>query len=114
MSDPTPEERVALAEARAAAARARLADTIGALQRRARPQVLAKDVANTIRGSGRKALDGALANVKRRPLHLGLAVILLGLVLARRPLLRMARRHLPFQTRKPSPPSLQEHRDDRG
>ncbi|WP_353204473.1 hypothetical protein [Sphingomonas sp.] len=97
--------RLALAQARSDAARARLSTTIGALQRRATPQALAQDVAKTLKVRGIDALNGLADTARRKPLHVGLAVTLLGLFLARHQIARLLRRRgpTPARARTPSP-----------
>lgn len=97
--------RLALAQARSEAARARLSGTINALQRRATPQALAQDVAETLKARGIDALNGLAATAKRKPLHVGLAVTLLGLFLARHQIARLLRRRgrTAARARAPSP-----------
>lgn len=75
--------RIALAQARADAARARLSRTIGTLQQRARPQVLAHDVAETLKVRGRAALTGAVETARRRPVPVAIGLSVFGLFLAR-------------------------------
>jgi hypothetical protein len=91
MTDPTASARIALAQARAAAARARLSATIGALQQRAKPQVLAHDVAESLKQKGRAALGGAIDTARRRPVPVGIGLTLFGLFLARGPIAKAIR-----------------------
>ena len=84
--------RLALAQARSEAARARLSGTISALQRRATPRALAQDMAETLQTRGIIALNGVVETARRRPLAVGLAVTLLSLFLARHRIARLVRR----------------------
>lgn len=83
--------RLALAQAEAEQARARLADTIGTLQHRASPQVLAHDMAESLKTRGVDAVVGAIESARRRPLRFGIAAAVLGLWLARGPIVRALR-----------------------
>ena len=83
MTTPPVDPRIASAQAKAVAARARLSNTIGALQHRASPTVIAHDVADSIKEHGREALTGAVDTVKRRPVQVGVGVAVFGLFLAR-------------------------------
>ncbi len=91
--------RLALAQARSEAARARLSGTIGALQRRATPQALAQDVADTLKVRGVAALNDVAETARRKPMAVGLAVALLGLFLARHRIARLLRRREPAAAR---------------
>ncbi|MEG3175699.1 DUF3618 domain-containing protein [Sphingomonas sp. RB3P16] len=86
------ETKLALAQARADAARAQLSTTISALQHRTSPQVLAQDVADTIRERSMDALSGAVETARRRPVPTGIGVALVGLFLARGPIAKSLRR----------------------
>lgn len=91
MSDPTANPRIALAQARAAAARARLSGAIAELQHRAKPQVLAHDIAESLKEKGRQALNGAVDTAKRRPVPVGIGLAMFGLFLARGPIAKALR-----------------------
>ena len=96
--------RLALAQARSEAARARLSGTIGALQRRATPRALAQDVADTLQVRGLAALNGVAETARRKPLAVGVVATLLGLFLARHRIARLLRRRDPARdTHSPSP-----------
>ena len=75
--------RLALAQARSEAARARLSGTIGALKSRATPQALAQDVTATLKARGVDALNEIADTARRKPVQLGLALTVVGLFLAR-------------------------------
>lgn len=82
MSKPAP-TRLALAQARAKTARARLSDTIGQLQERARPTSLAQDVAETLKERGSDLALGMVKTAKTRPARTGAVLAIIGLFLAR-------------------------------
>lgn len=84
--------KVALAQARADAARARLSTTVSALQHKASPQVMAQDVADTIKERGMEAMAVAVDTAKRQPVPVGVGLGLLGLFLARGPIAKLIRR----------------------
>jgi Protein of unknown function (DUF3618) len=84
--------KVAVAQARADAARARLSATIGALQHKASPQTMAQDVADTLKERGKEAVAVAVDTAKRQPVPVGIGVGLLGLFLARGPIAKLIRR----------------------
>ena len=84
--------RLARAQARSEAARARLSGTIGALQRRATPRALAQDVAETLQARGLAALNDAAETARRKPLATGLVITMVSLFLARHRILRLLRR----------------------
>ncbi|MDR6849798.1 MAG: DUF3618 domain-containing protein [Sphingomonas sp.] len=84
--------RLALAQARAEQARARLSETIGTLQHRASPQALAQDMAESLKARGVEAVLGAVDSARRRPARFGIAVAAIGLLLARGPIARTLRR----------------------
>lgn len=84
--------KVALAQARADAARARLSATVGALQHKASPQVMAQDVAETLKECGREAVAVAVDTAKRQPVPVGVGFGLIGLFLARGPIAKLIRR----------------------
>lgn len=91
MSGPSPEDLVVIAQARSAAARARLSTTIEALQRRASPKVLVHDLGDTLKGSGTGAVIGLVDRAKRKPVATGIAVALFGVFLARRRIVHAVR-----------------------
>lgn len=84
--------RLALAQASAEQARARLSETIGTLQHRASPQMLAQDVAESLKARGVDAVLGVVESARRRPARFGVAAAVLGLWLARGPIVRALRR----------------------
>uniref|UniRef100_UPI0035CA960C DUF3618 domain-containing protein n=1 Tax=uncultured Sphingomonas sp. TaxID=158754 RepID=UPI0035CA960C len=86
MKGPTIGTRLALAQASADAARARLAGTITELQHRASPNVIAHDVAESLKERGMEALTGAVDTAKRRPVPVGIGLTVFGLFLARGPI----------------------------
>jgi hypothetical protein len=83
---------VAVAQARADAARARLSQTFGALQRRASPQAIATDLAANLKVRGNDAVQGAIVGARENPVAAGIGVVLTGLFLARGPIFRLFRR----------------------
>lgn len=83
---------VVAARARADAARARLSGTLGQLQHRASPQVLAQDVAATLKERGVDALTGLADTARRRPVAAGVAVAAIGLFLVRGQVFGLLRR----------------------
>ena len=84
--------KVALAQARADAARARLSTTVSALQHKASPHVMAQDVADTIKERGMEAMAVAVDTAKRQPVPVGVGLGLLGLFLARGSIAKLLRR----------------------
>lgn len=80
--------RLSRAQARADAARARLSGSISALQHRTSPQVIAKDVTDSIKERGVDAVLGAVDTARRHPAQVGSALALAGLFLARGPIFR--------------------------
>ncbi len=83
MTGPAPVSRLAVAQARAAAARARLSGTIGQLQERARPTSLVHDVTETLKERGTDVVVGLVDTAKARPARTGAVLALVGLFLAR-------------------------------
>ncbi len=75
---------VVLAEQRAAAARARLTDTVGALQVRLNPRVVARDAVENLQETGEKALRSGVATARANPEAIVWAVTLATAWLARR------------------------------
>lgn len=92
MSGSATEKRLAIAQARADAARARLSITIAALQERARPTSLVHDVTATLKGRGTAMALAVVDTAKRKPARTGAIVAVIGLFFARRPLSRLVRR----------------------
>lgn len=88
MKPSTPEARVAVAEAHAAAARARLGQTVEVLKRRVAPRSLAHDAADSLKLRGR----GVAKAAQRRPEVVAAVVAAFALFLARHRLVRLARR----------------------
>ena len=84
MTRPIVPSPLALAQARAQAARARLSGTIAELQERAKPTSLVHDMAETIKERGTGLALGLVDTAKRKPAHVGAVVTLVGLFLARR------------------------------
>ena len=93
-------KRLAVAQARADAARTDFAATLGKLQHRASPQALAQDAADTLKRRGVDALIEFADAAQRKPARTGLGLLLLGLFLGRRPIFRALRR---FATEARSP-----------
>ena len=89
-TDETP--TVVAAQARATAARAQLANTFSALQRRANPQSFASDLAANLKVRGTDAVQGAVTTARENPVAAGIGVALAGLFLARGPIFRLFRR----------------------
>ncbi|MGY2732563.1 DUF3618 domain-containing protein [Sphingomonas sp. UYP23] len=91
MSTPHLDPKIALAQARADAARARLSATISALQHKASPQVMAQDVADTLKERGKEAVTFAVDTAKRQPVPVGIGLSVLGLFFARGPISKVIR-----------------------
>lgn len=87
MSD-EPVRHLADAEAQAAAARERLSNTLGQLQARLDPKLLAREA----KEAGLQAVHAGVDNARRNPGVVAGATGLLGLFLIRKPLCRMIRR----------------------
>jgi hypothetical protein len=85
MSD-TSTNSVALAQARADAARARLGETFEALQKRANPQTLASDVAEKMKVRGTEALTTAVETARQNPVATGVVGALIGSFFIRGPI----------------------------
>lgn len=79
---------VAVAQARAAAARAQLNVTVERLQARLEPAVLARNAVETVSGGGQRALAASRGVARRNPAVLAGAAALIGLLLVRKPLAR--------------------------
>ena len=75
---------VELAEQRAAAARQRLTDTVGALQVRLNPRVVARDAVENLQETGGKALRNGVASARANPEAVVWVVTLATAWLARR------------------------------
>lgn len=89
----SPISRIAVAQASADLARARLAMTVGELQRRASPSSIAHDVTETIKQRGTTITLDAVAGVRQRPATVAVvAASAIGLWLAHAPIARFARR----------------------
>lgn len=91
MSMKAPSPRVVAAQVRADAARARLSETMGLLQKRANPQTIASDVVATLKTRGGEAMQTAMDTAEKRPWATGIGVALTGLFLARGPIYRAIR-----------------------
>ncbi|WP_298092858.1 DUF3618 domain-containing protein [uncultured Sphingomonas sp.] len=103
MSD-EPVRHLADAEAQAAAARERLSHTVGQLQARLDPKLLAREA----REAGLQAARSGVDNARRNPGVVAGATGLLGLFLVRKPLCRLLRRR-PKNTDIPAKhPALRE------
>lgn len=79
-SDPS----IVLAEARVAAARQRLGDTLGTLQARLDPRTVARDAVENIAENGEKALRSGVDTARAHPAVAVGALTLAGALLARR------------------------------
>lgn len=93
-------DSVTLAQARADAARAQLAETISTLQKRANPQTLASDVAENLKMRGNEALTTAVETARQNPVVTGVVGAVLGSFLIGGPISRLLGR------RKPAKPKL--------
>lgn len=82
---------VARAQAEAAAARARIADTVGQLRLRLDPRVRAKEAWEDVRERGQELGDDAVEFAYERPRIVASAVAVGALLLLRRPIFRFAR-----------------------
>lgn len=85
------ERSVAEAEEQVRRTRERLTLTAGALRSRLAPAALANDAVAGTKGAIGKATAAAVTQVKRKPLIAIGAVVALGALAARRPLLRLIR-----------------------
>lgn len=83
MTAPAIDPRLVLAQAKADAARAQFSRTIGTIQHRVSPNVIAHDMADTIKERSIEALTEAVDTAKRRPVQVGIGVTLAGLFFAR-------------------------------
>lgn len=99
MSAPKISTRLVLAQARADAARARLSETIGELQHRTNPKVIAHDVTESLKERGMEALTGAVDTAKRQPVPVGIALTVFGLFLARGPIANAFRHATPKKSK---------------
>lgn len=87
-SDP----QIAAALAQRAAARGRLLATAGAVQQRLRPANLAQEAVETAKGGLAQAARQGVATAQRKPVLAVAIGAALGLLLARKPILRLVRR----------------------
>lgn len=85
------ETKLAAARARAAAARARLSGSVGALQQRAKPQALVHELAGSLKERGSAAVSGALDGVRKRPAATAAVAAGIALILGRRHLVALFR-----------------------
>ncbi|WP_010217157.1 DUF3618 domain-containing protein [Sphingomonas sp. PAMC 26621] len=92
-------DSVALAQARANAARAQLADTIGILQKRANPQTLASDVAENLKVRGTEAVTTAVETARKNPVATGIVGAVLGSFLVVGPVSRLLRGRKPAKSK---------------
>lgn len=90
MTDPAVE--INAAERRASDARARLTGTLGKLQARLKPKVLARDAARSAADAGQHAALAGLDVAKANPAPVAGVVAAVGLFLARRRLFSLFRR----------------------
>lgn len=81
-------DEVAVAQARAIAARAQLAETIKVIRHRTNPQVIASDVATSIKVRGNHAVQTVVESARQRPWEAGISAALVGLFLVRGPIYR--------------------------
>lgn len=81
-------ERLAIAQAKAHDAKARLDGTLAALREKVDPRTLARNAADGLREQG----EAAAAAARRNPAIAGAALAMAGLLLARRPVLALFRR----------------------
>lgn len=95
----SPDPRIALAQAEADAARARLSSTLGTLQHRANPKVIAHDVTESVKERGMEALSDAVETAKRQPVSVGIALTVFGLFLARGPIAKAFRHATPKKSK---------------
>lgn len=84
MSDIPADPALALAEARVAEARRRMGNTLGTLQTRLDPRIVARDAVEGIAESGEKALRTGVETAKAYPGVVAGALTLAGALLARR------------------------------
>ena len=107
MSGDATKTRLAIAQERADAARARLTATIGHLQERARPTSLVHDVTETLKERGTQIAVGLADTAKSKPARTGAVLAAVGLFLARRQVVGLIRR---LTTTTPPPPSAPSKR----
>ena len=86
-----PDEDEHSALARSAAARARLALTLGELQARLSPKALARDAVQELKETGQELARDGVAAAKRHPLTIGGAAAGIIVFLLRRPLGKLIR-----------------------
>jgi len=82
---------VAIAQARATAARAQLAETVQILRHRTNPQVIAEDVATSLKIRGNDAVQTVIESARQRPWEAGISAAVVGLFLIRGPIYRTLR-----------------------
>lgn len=83
---------IAVAEARATAAKLRLTATLAALQARLAPKALAREAAHGLIAKGQDFAQGGLDAAKKHPLPLAGVAAALGLFLARKPIAKLITR----------------------
>ncbi|MBV9840688.1 MAG: hypothetical protein JOY99_03975 [Sphingomonadaceae bacterium] len=88
MSDP----KVKVAEARVAAAKARLTATAGEIQRRIKPDSLVREAVEGVREKSSEIAEDAVAVAKARPGTVASAVAGVAALTLRKPIGRLARR----------------------
>lgn len=89
---PDPATRLALAEAEAAIARERVSRTLGKLQARLNPRVLARQAAREVTDKGGAAAQAGIDTARRNPGVLAGGTALAGLFLARHRIAALFRR----------------------
>ena len=82
-------DSVALAEAEAGAARARMNATLATLQARIAPKALAQEAAQGLLDKGQAVADTGMAVARRNPIAVAGAIAAAGLLLARKPIARL-------------------------
>lgn len=96
---------VTTAEARVAAARARLSGTVETLQIRLDPRTIARDTVESIADSGERAIRSGVDTARRNPGLIAGAAALIGLWLAREKVQALVIDVLPKRPRRPKPAS---------
>ena len=98
------EASLAVAEARSARARQRLAGTLVEIQARLNPKALAREAAQELREAGQELAREGMETVRRHPLTFAGVATAIGLFFARRPLRALIAK-LSDET-PPAPPRL--------
>lgn len=98
-----PSPSIAAAEARVADARQRLTQTVGTLQTRLNPRIVARDTVDDLTEKGERALRTGVETAKRNPSAMVGAAALLVAVLTRKRIAAAFRRKKPASPAIPQP-----------